>query len=146
MIVFVGGIDPNVHTAEGVMKAIMVSFEACLEDEENQIRGFRYILDEGGITFNHLILWNPTEIGKIFGVAERAMPMRHKRMEIVNLPTICTYVYEFAKTLMSPKLRSRVSLHKDFNALKSSVDERILPKEYGGDVSMKEMIGKEYVQ
>lgn len=120
----------------------MCAFECCLEDEENQIRGFRYILDEGGITFSHLTLWNPTEIGKIWGVCERAMPMRHKRLEVVNLPTIGTYVYEFAKTLMTVKLRSRVSLHKDFNVLKGFVDESILPKEYGGEVEMNDMIGK----
>lgn len=120
----------------------MVAFESCLEDEENQIRGFRYILDEEAITFNHLILWNPTEMNKIWGVCERAMPMRHKRLDIVNLPTICTYVYEFAKTLMTPKLRSRVSLHKDFNVLKKTIDESILPKEYGGQVELKKMIGK----
>lgn len=124
------------------MKAIMTAFESCLEDEENQIRGFRYILDEGAITFNHLCLWNPTEMSKIWGVTERGMPMRHKRMEIVNLPTICTYIYEMAKTLMTPKLRSRVSLHKDVNVLKQNIDEKILPKEYGGEISMRDMIGK----
>ncbi|ODN05727.1 Clavesin-2 [Orchesella cincta] len=135
-----GGIDPNRHTAEGVMKAIMVAFESCLEDEENQVRGFSYILDEGGITLNHLSLWNPNEMNKIWGVCERAMPMRHKRLDFVNLPTIATYVYEFAKGLMTQKLRNRITLHKDVNALTQIVDQKILPKEYGGDTELLEMI------
>jgi len=142
---FAGNIDPSYHTAEHVMRAIMVCFESLLEDEENQIRGFGYVLDEGGITFSHIVnLWNPSEISKIWGVTEKSMPMRHKRLDFIRLPTILAYVFDFAKSLMSSKLQKRIVLHKDISGLQGNLDTKILPKEYGGEIPMAEMIGKTF--
>jgi hypothetical protein len=136
-----GNIDSSYHTSESVMKAIMLTFESMLEDEETQIRGFSHILDESGITLSHLTLWNPTDLSKIFGTCEKAMPMRHKRLDFVRLPTLLNYVYEFAtNTLMSEKLRNRIKLHKDSASLMEHVDPKILPKEYGGVIPMADMI------
>ena len=67
---FAGNIDPDIHTSESVMKAIMVVFESLLEDEENQIRGFSHLLDESGITVSHLVLWNPSEITRLVQACE----------------------------------------------------------------------------
>lgn len=135
-----GNIDPEIHTSESVMKAIMIVFESLLEDEENQIRGFSHLLDESGITVSHLVLWNPSEISRIFGTCEKAMPMRHKRLDFVCLPQWLTYILDFAKSLMSEKLRSRIRLHKDHATLWEHLDRKILPKEYGGEMPMSEMI------
>jgi len=135
-----GNIDPDIHTSESVMKAIMTVFESLLEDEENQIRGFTHVLDESGITVSHLVLWNPSEISRIFGTCEKAMPMRHKRLDFVALPQWLTYVLDFAKSLMSDKLRSRIRIHKDQTGLWEALDRKILPKEYGGEMPMSEMI------
>jgi hypothetical protein len=123
------------------MKALMVVFESLLEDEDNQVLGFHYILDEGGITANHILkLWNPTEIGKIWGTTEKGMPMRHKRMDFVKLPTFLGYVFDFAKRMMSNKLQSRMVVHKDSSSLTKDLDTKLLPMEYGGVVPMAEMI------
>jgi len=136
-----GNIDSSYHTSESVMKAIMLTFESMLEDEETQIRGFSHILDESGITLSHLTLWNPSDLSKIFGTCEKSMPMRHKRLDFVRLPTLLNYVYEFAtNTLMSEKLRNRIKLHKDSVSLMEHVDPKILPKEYGGEIPMAKMI------
>lgn len=135
-----GNIDPNYHTSESVMKAIMLTFESFLEDEETQIRGFSHVLDESGITLSHLVLWNPSEISRIFGICEKAMPMRHKRLDFVRLPALLNYVYEFATNFMSEKLRSRIKLHKDSAHLSDGVDPKILPREYGGEIPLADMI------
>ncbi|CAG7819554.1 unnamed protein product [Allacma fusca] len=105
-----GNIDPELHTSESVMKAIMIVFESLLEDEENQIRGFSHLLDESGITVSHLVLWNPSEISRLIGTCEKAMPMRHKRLDFVSLPNWLTYILDFAKSLMSEKLRGRIRI------------------------------------
>jgi len=135
-----GNIDPEIHTSESVMKAIMVVFESLLEDEDNQIRGFSHLLDESGITVSHLVLWNPSEITRLVQACEKSLPMRHKRIDFITLPQWLIYLYEFAKNLLSEKLRSRIKLYKDCPALWEHVDRKILPKEYGGEVPMAEMI------
>jgi hypothetical protein len=35
-------------------------FQALLEEEENQIRGFTYIFDCSGLTLSHLAIWTPS--------------------------------------------------------------------------------------
>ena len=49
---------------------------------------------------------------------QKAMPMRHKRLDFVSLPQWLTYVLDFAKSLMSEKLRSRIRVCDDFIKLK----------------------------
>jgi len=135
-----GNIDPSIHTAEDVMKAILVSFESFLEYEDCQIRGFAYILDEGSVTFSHLVLWNPAEVARIFGICEKSLPMRHKKLDFISLPPMLNYLFEFTKSVMSQKLRNRITLHRDIEGLKENIDTKILPKEYGGEMPMSEMI------
>jgi len=133
-------IDPSYHTSEAVLKAIMLTAEALLEDEENQIRGFSHILDESGITMKHMTLWNPSEIAKIFVTCEKSLPMRHKSLDFVSLPTFLHFVYEVAtKTFMSAKLRSRIRLHRNAKCMAETIDPRILPLEYGGTIPLATM-------
>ncbi|OXA61234.1 retinaldehyde-binding protein 1 [Folsomia candida] len=136
-----GNIDPYKHRAEDVMKAIMVCFESLLEDEENQVQGFSYILDESGITTTHLAnLWRPSEMTKIFATTEKGMPMRHRSMQFMRLPLIVSAVFNFAKTLMSSKLQKRIVVFKGDDDFKKNCDNAILPKEYGGKLPMAKMI------
>ncbi|CAG7785419.1 unnamed protein product [Allacma fusca] len=135
-----GSIDPQLHTVESLIKAIMVVFEFLLEDEVNQIRGFSHLMDQSGVTASHLVLWNPSELSRLIGACEKSVPMRHKRVDVVSLPSWVNYILDFAKSLMSEKLRSRIWLHEDRAALLKKVDGKILPKEYGGEVPLSEMI------
>ncbi len=125
------------------MKAIMVCFESLLEDEENQVQGFSYILDESGITATHLAnLWHPSEMTKIFSTTEKGMPMRHRAIQFMRLPLIVSAVFNFAKTLMSSKLQKRIVVYKNDEELKKNFkDESFLPQEYGGKIPMAQMIG-----
>lgn len=72
--------------------------------------------------------------------------MRHKETHFVNIPSYATKVIEFAISLLNDKLRARISVHKSLEDLKASVqDPRILPKEYGGEIPLSDMIGMRFV-
>lgn len=136
-----GNIDPQKHTAEHVMKAMMVCFESLLEDEENQILGFSYLLDESGVTRTHVTnLWHPSEVTKIWATTEKAMPMRHKTIQFMKLPTLVSAVFTFAKNLMPSKLQKRIVVYKSEEDMKKNLDVALLPAEYGGRIPMKDMI------
>merc|ERR1719510_250759 len=49
-------------------------------------------------------------------------------------------IFQFAKNLLSYKLRSRLHTHSNFEKVKEFLPESILPQEYGGEVPMSEMI------
>jgi len=141
-----GNIDPSRHTSEAVMRAFMLTVEALLEDEENQVRGFAHIFDESDVRLAHLRLWRPSEIKNVLTTCEKSMPMRHRKLDFVALPQILHYLYEIAtRVFISAKLRSRITLHRDRTGLLDNLtaphmDRKLLPAEYGGVTPIRDMI------
>jgi len=124
--------DPSLYSTSDMMRAHVMTFETLLNDEENQVRGFTYVFDEKSVSWSHLSIWTPSEVSKAFSCCERALPMRHRDINFLNLPWTMSLIFQFAKSLLSEKIRSRFKTHTNLESLQRSVDPRILPKEYGG--------------
>jgi len=132
--------DPSRFTTSDMMRAHILTFETLLTDEENQVRGFTYVLDEESVSWSQLTVWTPSEVSKAFNCCERALPMRHREIHFVNLPWTMTLVFQFAKSLLSEKIRKRFRTHSGLESLMKSVDPSILPQEYGGTRSVAECV------
>ncbi|XP_063846038.1 clavesin-2-like [Scylla paramamosain] len=135
-----GKMDPARFTASDQMRSMLVGFESLIEDEENQVRGFTYIFDEKELGLSIITLWTPSDVSKAFQCCEKTIPMRHKEIHIVNLPSTLMAVFEFAKTLLSDKIKNRFQMHSDNSKLRQAVPARLLPKEYGGTIPLADMI------
>ena len=66
--------------------------------------------------------------------------MRHKDIHFLHLPWTMNLIFQFAKSLLSEKIRNRFKTHSSLDHLQRSVDTAILPAEYGGTVSTKDCI------
>jgi len=133
-------LDPARHDNSDAMRAHILTFEALLEEEENQIRGFTYIFDCSGLTLAHLSIWTPQEVAKVFSICEKNLPMRHRDINLLMLPFPMWAVFEFCKTLLSSKIRKRFSVHSSLEKLVTKLGSAdILPKEYGGKVELAKM-------
>ena len=113
--------------------------QTLLRDEENQVRGFTYIFDCTGLTLSHLSIWTPQEVTKVLSICDKNLPMRHKDINLLNLPFPMWAVFEFCKTLLSDKIRRRFSVLSSFEKLSSKFPGNILPSEYGGDICVEDM-------
>ena len=68
--------------------------------------------------------------------------MRHKEVHAINVHPSVKFALDFGMTLISEKIRNRVKIYTSLDdAIKSKMDTSMLPKEYGGTMPMKEMIG-----
>lgn len=134
--------DPTKYTTSDMMRAHIVTFETLLNDEENQVKGFTYVFDEENVSWSHLSLWTPSEVSKAFSCCERALPMRHREIHFLNLPWTMSLIFQFAKSLLSEKIRNRFRTHSSVESLKRVVDPSVLPLEYGGKVPLSECISK----
>ena len=92
-----------------------------LHDEENQIRGFSYVFDCTGLTLAHLSIWTPAECSRVLSICDKNLPMRHKDINLVNLPFPMWAVFEFCKTLLSDKIRRRFSVINSIEKLKTKM-------------------------
>jgi len=135
-----GAFDANRFNTSDMMRAHILTFETLLNDEENQVRGFTYVLDEKSVTWNQLSIWTPSEVSKAFSCCERALPMRHREIHFLNLPWTMTIVFQFAKSLLSDKIRKRFQTHSSLESLGQQVDVDVLPSEYGGSRSIEECV------
>jgi len=113
--------------------------QTLLHDEENQVRGFSYVFDCTGLTLAHLSIWTPSECSRVLSICEKNLPMRHKDINLVNLPFAMWAVFEFCKTLLSDKIRRRFSVINSIEKLKTKMGTDILPSEYGGTVGLEQM-------
>merc|ERR1712025_1282952 len=132
--------DPSKYTTSDMMRAHVMTFETLLNDEENQVRGFTYVFDEKSVSWSHLSIWTPSEVSKAFSCCERALPMRHRSINFINLPWTMSLIFQFAKSLLSEKIRSRFQTHSSLDSLCGEVDSSILPQEYGGRRPLSECI------
>lgn len=132
--------DSSRFSSADIMRAHLITYEALLLEEECQINGISYLFDEEDITFSNVSMWTPTDVSRAFRCAEKAVPIRHKEMNFVSMPWTMTLIYQFAKSLLSHKLRSRLHTHSNFDKVREFFPVEHLPKEYGGTVPMSDMI------
>ncbi|XP_069676040.1 clavesin-1 [Periplaneta americana] len=134
--------DPYKYTSAHMARAHSVVVECLMDDEENQIRGYSYCNDESGLTMGHISLWSLSDIRKILRCIQNSTPMRHKATHFFNVPHYANKVFEFFIALLSDKLKDRIKLHASIDDLKDAVNQKILPKEYGGEIPLSDMIAQ----
>lgn len=64
-IFFQGVFDPHKYTNADMCKIHAITYEALMEDEESQVRGFVHFADGAGVSFPHLTLFTPKEAVRI---------------------------------------------------------------------------------
>eukprot|EP00094_Tigriopus_californicus_P006054 TCALIF_05830-PA protein Name:"Similar to TTPA Alpha-tocopherol transfer protein (Homo sapiens)" AED:0.41 eAED:0.41 QI:0/-1/0/1/-1/1/1/0/164 len=109
-----------------------------MADEENTIRGLTYVFYAKGVTLAHVQIWSPSDAAKIFGTCEKNLAIRHRDINLVHLPFGVWAVVEFLKSLLSSKIRNRISTHSDDVKVARKLGIDAVPVELGGsaDLSM----------
>ncbi|CAN7995896.1 unnamed protein product, partial [Ixodes pacificus] len=137
-----GALDPRIHKTIDIYRAFSMSFEALLEDEDNQKNGVTYILDESGFRISHLAHVNLRDVQKVMINGEKGWPMRHKNIHWVNVPRYISAIYDLALSMFSRKLQSRMFVHFEVSSLHEHIAPEILPKEFGGTIPVAVMAGR----
>ncbi|XP_060535535.1 retinaldehyde-binding protein 1 [Cylas formicarius] len=132
--------DARVFSGLDMGRAHAVTYETLLSDEENQILGVVHVADLAGLNPAFLTLFSVTEFGYLIKWGEQSFPMRHKEIHLVNMPQALKYVYDFAKSNMSAKLKDRLTVHDSKASLVEAVGFDCLPREWGGETSAASML------
>ncbi|KAG7211217.1 hypothetical protein KM043_010533 [Ampulex compressa] len=136
-----GVFDPHKYTNADMCRIHAITYEALMEDEESQVRGFVHFADGAGVSFPHLTLFTPKEAVRIVKNGERTIPMRHKEVHAINAHPSLKFALDFGMSLISEKIKSRIKIYTSLeDAINRKMDVGLLPKEYGGTMPMKEMI------
>ncbi|KAL1512925.1 hypothetical protein ABEB36_002426 [Hypothenemus hampei] len=137
-----GKFDPHKYTSAHMVRVHSLVTEALMDDDTNQINGYTYINDESGFQMAHISLWSLTDVRNILRCIQNTTPMRHKANHFLNISSNAIKLIEFAVSLLNEKLKNRIFMYKCVEELYGKVDKKILPKEYGGEVPLAEMVTK----
>ncbi|XP_034106465.1 clavesin-1 [Drosophila sulfurigaster albostrigata] len=135
-----GKFDPYKFTSVQMARVHSLICEALLDDEDSQVAGYVYVNDESGMNMGFVSLWSLTDLRSILKCIQNSTPMRHKQTHFVNIPHYANRIIELGVSMLSDKLKKRIIVHKNVEALKTKIDPAILPKEYGGTMPIAEMI------
>lgn len=112
-----------------------------LEEEETQIAGILTIVDQSELSLAHCRMFSVTDTYDFVSVTKSAVVGRQKGLIMVSLPASLSVIFDLAHRLAPKKLREKVQLVKDMQALKNNViPEEHLPSELGGKMTEREMM------
>ncbi|XP_043487177.1 retinaldehyde-binding protein 1 [Polistes fuscatus] len=135
-----GFFDPYKYKSDHLVRVHSLVMEAIMDDEENQIRGYTYIINESGINMGHISMWSLIDIRKLLNCIQNGIPVRHKRTYLINIPPYGVKFFELCLSYLNEKLRKRCTVHTSIEELKDEIDIKSLPVECGGEVPIKELI------
>ncbi|VVC28504.1 Cellular retinaldehyde binding/alpha-tocopherol transport,CRAL/TRIO, N-terminal domain,CRAL-TRIO lipid [Cinara cedri] len=118
----------------------VLTYETLMNDEINQVMGYTHFGDFATVSPAHLTLFTPTEFATLVKWGEQSYPMRHKSAHLLNVPTPLKFGYDFFQSRLSSKIKNRMKIYNSLSELHEDLDKKVLPKEYGGEMPMAEMI------
>ncbi|XP_015371768.1 PREDICTED: clavesin-2-like [Diuraphis noxia] len=88
----------------------IITYETLLNDEVNQVVGFTHFGDFHSITPAYITLFAPNEFATLIKWGEQSIPMRHKAIHLLNVPSPIKFAYDYFQTRISPKLNARMKV------------------------------------
>ncbi|XP_077992919.1 alpha-tocopherol transfer protein-like [Glandiceps talaboti] len=130
------------------MKAVMVTIDLCLRDEETQINGVVDIDDMEGFTLQHMAQFGPRVAMKAAPIMNQdTIPLRMKSMNIVNESGFFDGIFAIMKPFLKEKIKKRIHVHgEDMTTLHREISSATLPTEYGGTASSIDDIATKWGQ
>ena len=80
-------------------RAHFLTYETLMDSQENQVLGFTHVGDFGGMSAAFVSCWNPTDFLKILKWGEASLPMRHKEIYLVNIPSVVKVRFFFGNKI-----------------------------------------------
>ncbi|XP_008182446.2 clavesin-2 isoform X1 [Acyrthosiphon pisum] len=134
------GFDLRKYSNRDLGVVHVMTYETLLNDEVNQVMGFTHFGDLYSITPAYITLFAPNEFATLIKWGEQSIPMRHKAIHLLNVPSPIKFAYDYFQSRISPKLSARMKMYNSLSELHETLDKKVLPKEYGGEMPMAEMI------
>lgn len=125
------GTDKDSLDLESVIKRCVMILDLCLRDGMN-FSSLHIIIDVENVRFSHLAAFSAPVI-RALTYCMKAYPVRVARINVVNVSTNIERMVAFFRPFISAKIMSRVVIHKQPDLLYQVLDNKMLPKDYGGD-------------
>jgi retinaldehyde-binding protein 1 len=133
MVSFPGKWDPETHSLEDVLGAMIYQLEQLIKTNETQINGIVLIADFTDFTFYQARCIRPWYFQAMSSLVQNAFPARFKGVYVLNQPWYISLIMAAISRLLTEKMNSRIHmLGSEVEQLSQHFDMRSLPAEFGG--------------
>ncbi|KAJ7395624.1 Clavesin-1 [Pitangus sulphuratus] len=123
-----------------ILRAILLSLEVLIEDQELQINGFILIIDWSNFSFKQASKLTPSILKLAIEGLQDSFPARFGGVHFVNQPWYIHALYTLIKPFLKDKTRKRIFLHgNNLNSLHQLIHPECLPSEFGGTLPPYDM-------
>ncbi|ALC44234.1 CG31636, partial [Drosophila busckii] len=132
-IIRVGAYDTSKFKFQDIIRlGSMFGEIMMLEDDNANVSGYVEIMDMTGVSAANLFALQPQLLSKFSLYADEAVPTRQKGIHFINVPTSFESGFNSLRTFFPDKIKQRVSVSSDPEAIFKHVRAEYLPTEYGG--------------
>ncbi len=128
-------LDPNRISSVDLFRLHLLVIEYLMNEEETQVSGIVAIADAEKLSWSHLKLYNLGFLKTTFSILQEATPLRVNEMNTINMPSYFRVIANFLLSFLNDKMKKRFHFTSDHK-----VDLSIMPKEYGGEIPMSDMV------
>ncbi|KAK3581632.1 hypothetical protein CHS0354_018810 [Potamilus streckersoni] len=134
-----------------IYRAILLTLEKLIDNEECQINGFVIIVDWSQFTFKQSTWLNPKVLKLMIEGLQDCFPARFGAVHFVNQPWYIEAMFKMIKPFLKEKNRNKIHFHGiNLGTLHNFIHKEVLPAELGGTEPpynnqywAKELIGDE---
>ncbi|RWS06605.1 alpha-tocopherol transfer protein-like isoform X1 [Dinothrombium tinctorium] len=128
-----GNWNPDEVSFEAMMVSTIYAFEVDKLQEESQIYPTIEIIDCKNLSLKQVMKVGLSEIRLGAEMTEHTLPIRWRKLFIVNENYLIDILYNMAKMFLSKEFRERLAfIGNNFTELHKMVPPHLLPPEYGG--------------
>nr|CAI5860963.1 unnamed protein product [Callosobruchus analis] len=113
---------------------------------EDVALGDIYVYDMAYFPVRQIARLNPVLMRKGTVPLEKVFSSRVKALHFLNTPAYAEPLIKLVKQLLNPKLSDRIHIHDSLESLRKFLPNKVLPKEYGGDLPPLEEINETWVK
>ncbi|XP_064797535.1 clavesin-1-like isoform X2 [Oncorhynchus masou masou] len=140
LILFASNWDQGRSSFTDILRAILLSLEVLIENQELQINGFILIIDWSNFSFKQASKLTPNILKLAIEGLQDSFPARFGGIHFVNQPWYIHAMYTIIKPFLKDKTRKRIFLHgNNLNSLHQLILPDCLPSEFGGTLPPYDM-------
>ncbi|XP_038655650.1 clavesin-2 isoform X2 [Scyliorhinus canicula] len=116
LVLFASNWDQSRYTLIDILRAILLSLEAMIEDPELQVNGFILIIDWSNFTFKQASKLTPSMLRLAIEGLQDSFPSRFGGIHFVNQPWYIHALYTVIRPFLKEKTRKREAMERTTKA------------------------------
>ncbi|XP_054269038.1 clavesin-1-like isoform X2 [Macrosteles quadrilineatus] len=135
LVFFCNHWDHSNYSLEVIYRSLLLTLDRLLEQEENQINGFVFIVDWTDFSLRQSTNISPRVLKSMVEGLQDCFPARFKGVHFVNQPWYIEAALMVVKPFLKEKTKEKIWMYgNNLSALHEAVNADLLPAELGGEL------------